>query len=264
MPVAIVSEMTNSPSQDGAGTGRGPRLLARLVGLKRELWRLFWAYLLAFLVANALSDELLVLWRWPLASVWEGASSPFALYGVMDLFMVKLWLAVFGGALLVLPYLAWRLHKTFGLSLWGLLLGVFLFYGGVAFAWALLTPALWRFLIAYSLSGAGLLFSAGPAPTDVLQLSLETYSALMRRVLGGVGLLFLLPWVLVWLGRLGLINPAMIARKRPYAILLLALLAALLAPEMSLFFFLFLPLYFLFELALLGARLAAWRRKESR
>lgn len=228
---------------------------AGLWTLKRELWHLAWAYLAVFLVANALSDDLLVLWRWPLASSWPAGLSPFALYGVMDLFMVKLWLAVFGGALLVLPYVAWRLHRRLKASAAVLAAAILLFYAGVAFTWGLAAPAFWRFLVAYSLDGQGLFVSGAAVQTDLLQASLSQYTWLMLRILGLGGLFFVAPLALVRLFVRGQLDPGLLARKRPYVFLGVALFAAALAPEISIFFFLFLPLYGLFELSLLGIRL---------
>jgi sec-independent protein translocase protein TatC len=73
-------------------------------------------------------------------------------------------------------------------------------------------------------------------------------------------MIFELPLCMMLLGRIGLVNAAMLSGYRRYAILAICIVAAALTPTPDVFnmALMAVPLYLLFELGLLGMRL--WKQ----
>jgi sec-independent protein translocase protein TatC len=92
----------------------------------------------------------------------------------------------------------------------------FLFYAGVVFAYFLVLPAAVNFLQNFN-----------DDSFDVL-LQARDYYKFSILVLGVMGLLFQLPIVILAITRMGILTPAQLRKNRRYAILIIAILAALL------------------------------------
>jgi sec-independent protein translocase protein TatC len=80
--------------------------------------------------------------------------------------------------------------------------------------------------------------------------SMKEYLSLCMSLLLAFGITFELPVVMFFLARMGLVNHLMLKRYRKYAILVIAIVAAVLTPPDILSMTLLgIPLYFLFELS---------------
>lgn len=134
---------------------------------------------------------------------------------------------VLGGVCLAMPLLLWqawafvrtalsRRERRYGLGfVWW---GSGQFAAGVAFAWYVLVPLSLRVLLQL---GAGRFEPV---------LSLEAYLSFVTSLLFWTGLLFELPVLLWLLAKVGVVTPEWLRQQRPYAILVLVLLAALVTP----------------------------------
>ncbi|MGM0626766.1 MAG: twin-arginine translocase subunit TatC [Candidatus Fermentibacterota bacterium] len=129
-------------------------------------------------------------------------------------------------------------------------LSVLLFVGGVAFAWALmLRPAI-------------ALFRSFEGGRVVGAWSLSSYVGFLGRFVLAFGLAFQLPIVVLLLASLGIVSPQTMGRYRRHLIVGLLVAAALLTPPDPMTqLALSAPLYLLFELSLLLARVTCRRRR---
>jgi sec-independent protein translocase protein TatC len=94
---------------------------------------------------------------------------------------------------------------------------VFLFLAGIAFGYFVSLPYVLRFLISFQ----------GPV---VPLISINEYFDLILMILLGLGLVFELPILIFFLSVFGIVTPKFLIKNFRYAILVIALLAAILTP----------------------------------
>ncbi|QJA06854.1 preprotein translocase subunit TatC [Thermosulfurimonas marina] len=221
-------------------------LVRALLVLRRYLLRIL---LLLFLLTLGF------LWTAPRLLLWlEGHfGQRLAFFGVAESWLAVLKLALILALTVAFPlilYLLWRaLSAVYGLS-WrsGLALvlgGSLLFYGGMTFCFFVSLPYGMRFLLSF---GRGEL-----VPT----ISVGHFVNFVGLFLLAFGLIFEVPLLMMLAARIGLLDPYKAARFRRHAILIIAILAAVLTPTPDVFnmSLMAVPLYLLFEVGLLGARL---------
>jgi sec-independent protein translocase protein TatC len=114
---------------------------------------------------------------------------------------------------------------------------VFLFLAGIAFGYFVSLPYVLRFLISFQ----------GPV---VPLINIDEYFDLILMVLLGLGLVFELPILIFFLSLFGIVTPKFLLKNFRYAILVIALLAAILTPTpdattMLVFMGVMVALYFL-------------------
>ncbi len=123
-------------------------------------------------------------------------------------------------------------------------LSVFLFAGGVAFAYFTVFPLVLRFLL--------VLAAGGLQP----MITVREYTSFLLAFFLPFGLVFQLPLASFVLARIGLITPGLLVKKRKYALLLIFILAALLTPGADVISQLLLagPMVVLYEVSILVSR----------
>jgi sec-independent protein translocase protein TatC len=129
---------------------------------------------------------------------------------------------------------------------------VFLFLTGIAFGYFVSLPYVLRFLISFH----------GPV---VPLISINEYFDLILMILLGLGLVFELPILIFFLSLFGIVTPKFLLKNFRYAILVIALLAAILTPTpdattMLVFMAVMVGLYFLG----VGVSWVVVRRRERR
>jgi len=129
---------------------------------------------------------------------------------------------------------------------------VFLFLAGIAFGYFISLPYVLRFLISFQ----------GPV---VPLINIDEYFDLILLVLLGLGLVFELPILIFFLSLFGIVTPKFLLRNFRYAILVIAVLAAVLTPTpdattMLLFMLVLVALYLLG----VGVSWAVVRKREKR
>jgi sec-independent protein translocase protein TatC len=91
------------------------------------------------------------------------------------------------------------------------------------------------------------------------------YLNFVTRFLFGFGVAFLLPVLLMILERAGIVTREQLAKSRRYAIVAAAAVAAVLTPpDVVSMLLLLVPLYGLYEFAILAIRLTHWRARARR
>ncbi len=129
---------------------------------------------------------------------------------------------------------------------------VALFVTGMAFAYLVLLPILFRFFLGFS------------SPTIQPFISVAAYVSFVLGLVLPSGLLFQMPILVLFLSRLGLVTPASLRRNRKLALLIIIVLAAFLTPPDIVSQLLMAgPLLGLYEISTLLAYLGnrAYRRK---
>ena len=133
-----------------------------------------------------------------------------------------------------------------------LLLTPVFFGAGVAFAYFVAMPWALHFLLSFEGDVGGVQQEALPGVGNYLSFS--------TRFLFGFGIAFLLPILLMILERAGLVTREQLARSRRYAIVGAAVVSAVLTPpDVVSQLMLLVPLYALYELAILAIRITHWR-----
>jgi sec-independent protein translocase protein TatC len=129
----------------------------------------------------------------------------------------------------------------------------FLFYAGVVFAYFLVLPAAVDFLQNFNDDNYDVLLQA------------RDYNKFAILVMGVMGLLFQLPVVILAITRMGILTPRQLRKNRRYAILIIAILAALLpGGDPVTMILMMLPILFLYEGSILLASLLDRRAARAR
>jgi sec-independent protein translocase protein TatC len=133
-----------------------------------------------------------------------------------------------------------------------LLMTPFFFAAGASFAYFLTVPWALHFLLGYQGNVGGVTQEALPG--------IGNYLNFITRFLFGFGVAFLLPVLLMVLERAGIVTREQLEKSRRYAIVVAAAVSAVLTPpDVVSMLLMLVPLYALYEFALLAIRLTHWR-----
>lgn len=181
---------------------------------------------------------------------------------VFEAFFVDVKVALFGALMLGFPFFAVQIWKFVAPGLYArekmallpfLLLTPVFFIGGAAFAYYLAMPWALHFLLGYQGDVGGVTQEALPG--------VGNYLSFCTRFLFGFGVAFLLPILLMILERAGLVTREQLSKSRRYAIVGATAVSAVLTPPDAVSqVMLAVPLYLLYEFAILAIRLTHWRR----
>jgi sec-independent protein translocase protein TatC len=175
--------------------------------------------------------------------------------GFMTYFKVALVAALFLAAPLIL-YEAWMFvapglyekEKKYVAPF--IIFGSFFFIGGALFCYYVTMPVVYRFFVSFA------------GPMIVPMPSLKEYMNLTLKMLLIFGLVFQMPLVAYYLSKAGILKYRTLAKKRRYAILAIVVLSAIITPpEVSSQLLMALPMYGLFELSVVIAKI--FGKKES-
>jgi sec-independent protein translocase protein TatC len=181
-----------------------------------------------------------------------------AAFGVPEAFFALLNVALAFGIFVSVPYVTYKvlealppLFESFShrmmLGFW--LASVFLFYAGAIFCIFVTLPYGIQFLLSYE--------------GDHIEaiISVKKFVSFCFLFIFGFGLIFELPLAMILVGRIGIMDVHVLSRYRRYAVLVVAIIAAILTPTPDVFNMTLMgvPLYLLFEIGLLGMRI--WRKR---
>jgi sec-independent protein translocase protein TatC len=183
-------------------------------------------------------------------------------YGIPEAFLSLIKLTLYGSLFLSVPVIFYQIWKSFSplfhsrglkspVSI--LLIALFLFYLGASFCYFITLPFGIRFLMGYQ--------SAHLKP----MISVAKYVSFCAGFIFAFGLIFELPLILALLSYLRMVTVSFLTQKRRYAILLIAILSAVLTPTPDVFNMTLMggPLYLLFEIGVLLAKMIERKRKET-
>jgi sec-independent protein translocase protein TatC len=130
------------------------------------------------------------------------------------------------------------------------ILSTFCFLGGAAFGYFVVFPPAFRFFVGYSTS------YLEPMP------AVAQYFSLALRLLIAFGLAFELPIFMVLLAKIGMVDGALLARHRKYAVLFAFVIAAVVTPTPDVVnqMLMAIPLLILYEISIVAVRIFGKKR----
>lgn len=236
---------------DHSGQTQGHSLTDHLTELRDRVVRCAWAVLACSILAWFFKEQILEILTEPIEPQLQQGSLVFT--NVVDPFMINLRISIVAGITLATPiwlYQAWKFvapglyAKEKKYTVGFIISGTVLFVTGVVFSYMLVLPAGLKFLLEMAPSPES---SALRAMIDITKyLSFLTTTALV------FGLAFELPLVITMLGVLGIVDQNGLRQKRRFAILGMAILAAIVTPPDALSMMLLLvPLCILYEISII-------------
>ena len=185
----------------------------------------------------------------------NGIDQPLYGRGVGTGFMLRLKICFFAALAVGGPYLLWEMWGFIAAGLYKherrtvlayFPTSIFLFYGGIAFAYLLMLPY-------------GIYFLNRMDP-DMLRLGVEAndYLTFFTRMSVGQGIVFQLPVVMTALARVDIVSPAAMAKFRGHFVVLAFILGAIFTPgDPYTQFGMAVPMVLLYEVGIWTSRLAA-------
>jgi len=230
-------------------------VLEHLMELRQRLIKAVLALIIATLFSLLFTRHFLALLTVPM-----GDNLPQAI-GPTETIVIYFKVALIGGLILAMPVIVYQLISFIVPGLYPherrylriiVPAASLLFATGVAFAYYVMLPAAIPFLLGFM--------------GDIIrqQWSIEKYISLVTGLMFWVGVIFETPLIVAFLAYLGVVSPGMLWKNFRYAIVLIAIIAAVATPtpdpiNMAL---LMLPLVLLYLLSILLA-LLVYRRREA-
>lgn len=226
-------------------------LIAHLLELRKRLLNIFFGILAVFLPLAYFAKEVYAVAAAPLMKLLPPGTSMIATQ-VASPFFAPVKLAAVLGAVLSMPWTLWQVwafiapglyqhEKRFAAPL--MASSTLLFYSGVAFAYFLVLPALFHFMMVVAPTGVAVM----PDITEYLNTVLALSFAF--------GLSFEVPVAVVLLVATGFVSPDQLRQARSYVLVGAFVVAAVLTPPDPLSqILLAVPLYLLYEAGILAAQ----------
>jgi sec-independent protein translocase protein TatC len=240
-------------------------LLEHLIELRRRLLWCLVTLIVAFFICFHFAHEILAVLVQPLRRAGQGK----LIYtDVFEAFFTQVKVALFAALMISFPVIATQLWRFVAPGLYAREKGAFLpfllatplfFAAGASFAYFLAMPWALHFLLSYQGDVGGIQQEALPGVGNYLNF--------VTHFLFGFGAAFLLPILLMILERAGIVTREQLAKSRRYAIVASAVIAGVLTPPDAVsMMILMVPLYGLYEFAILAIRITHWRaaRKAAR
>jgi len=233
-------------------------LLEHLIELRRRLLWCLVTLVLAFFICFKFAREIFAILVQPLLRAGQGK----LIYtDVFEAFFTQVKVALFAALMLSFPVIATQLWRFVAPGLYAKEKNAFLpfllatpvfFAAGACFAYFVAMPWALHFLLSFQGNIGGVQQEALPGVGNYLNF--------VTHFLFGFGAAFLLPILLMILERAGIITREQLAKSRRYAIVASAVVAGVLTPPDAVsMMILMVPLYGLYEFAILAIRITHWR-----
>ena len=237
-------------------------LLEHLIELRRRLLWSLAVLVLLFFGCMYFAKSIFAFLVQPLLAAGQGK----IIYtDIFEAFFAEVKVALFAALMIGFPFFATQMWKFVAPGLYAkekkallpfLLLTPIFFTGGAAFAYFVAMPWALKFLLSFQGDVGGIQREALPG--------IGNYLSFCTRFLFGFGAAFLTPILLMILERAGLITVEQLTKYRRYAFVGCAAVSAVLTPPDAVSMMLLLvPLYSLYELAIIAIRITHWRRKRT-
>ena len=232
-------------------------LLEHLIELRRRLLWSLATLVVCFFVCFAFAKNIFAVLVQPLLRAGQGK----LIYtDIFEAFFTQVKVSLFAALMLAFPVIATQLWRFIAPGMYAkekkaflpfLLLTPIFFAAGASFAYFLAMPWALHFLLSYQGNVGGVQQEALPG--------VGNYLTFVTRFLFGFGAAFLTPILLMILERAGIVTREQLAKSRRYAIVGAAAVAAVLTPpDVVSMLMLLVPLYGLYELAILAIRITHW------
>ncbi|MEQ7873404.1 twin-arginine translocase subunit TatC [Sphingomonas sp. ASV193] len=233
-------------------------LLEHLIELRKRLLWVAATLLLAFFACLTEAKPIFAFLVQPLRVAGQGK----LIYtDIFEAFFSEVKVAFFAALMIAFPMFAVQAWRFVAPGLYAkekraflpfLVMTPFFFVGGAAFAYYVAMPWALKFLLGYQGNVGGVQQEALPG--------VGNYLSFVTRFLFGFGVAFLSPVLLMILERAGILTLEQLTKSRRYAVVICAAIAAVLTPpDVVSMLLLLVPLYSLYEFAILAIRLTHWR-----
>ena len=233
-------------------------LMEHLIELRRRLIICIATLAAAFFVCLYFARDIFAVLVQPLLQAGQGK----LIYtDIFEAFFAEVKVALFAAAMVTFPFIATQIWKFVAPGLYAkekkallpfLIMTPLFFAMGASFAYFVAMPWALHFLLGYQGEIGGIHQEALPA--------VGNYLAFSTRFLFGFGVAFLTPVLLMILERAGIVTREQLAKSRRYAIVVCAAVSAVLTPpDVVSMLILLVPLYLLYEFAILAIRITHWR-----
>lgn len=246
-------------SSNTSGHDPGPNLsegmkgfIAHLIELRDRLLRSVIAVIVLMVLLFPWASELFHYFATPVLNNLPEGQTMIAT-GAISPFFIPLKLAALAAVFLAMPYLLYQLWAFVAPGLYQherrmavplLVSSSMLFYIGAAFAYFIVIPAVFHFMGMFAPEGVSFMPDIG----SYLDFSITLFFTF--------GLAFEVPVAVVLLSLVGVVTPDQLAEKRRYAILVAFVIGAIFTPPDILSqFMLAIPVWMLYEIGILVARL---------
>jgi sec-independent protein translocase protein TatC len=235
-------------------------LIAHLIELRGRLLRSIGAILVVLLPLMPFADEIYSWLAAPLLRHLPSSGSMIAI-DVVSPFMIPFKMAIMLSVFITIPYLLYQLwafvapglyrhEKRFALPL--LVSSIALFYTGEAFAYFVVLPVVFRFMIGVAPEGIAVM-------TDI-----SRYLDFIIAMFFAFGFAFEIPVATVLLAATGITSVATLVAARPYVIVGAFVVGMLLTPpDVISQTMLAIPMWFLYEMGIIASRTIIKRREET-
>jgi sec-independent protein translocase protein TatC len=233
-------------------------LLEHLIELRRRLLWCLVTLVVTFFLCFAFAKEIFAVLVQPLLRAGQGK----LIYtDIFEAFFTQVKVSLFAAFMLSFPVLATQLWRFVAPGLYAkeknaflpfLLMTPLFFAAGACFAYFVAMPWALHFLLSFQGDVGGIQQEALPGVGNYLNFC--------TRFIFGFGAAFLLPILLMILERAGIVTREQLAKSRRYAIVASAGVAAVLTPpDVVSMLLLLVPLYGLYELAIVAIRITHWQ-----
>jgi sec-independent protein translocase protein TatC len=233
-------------------------LLDHLIELRRRLLWSLASIAVAFFICLTFARRIFAVLVQPLLQAGQGR----LIYtDIFEAFFVEVKVALFAALMIAFPVVATQLWRFVAPGLYAkekraflpfLIMTPFFFAGGACFAYFVAMPWALHFLLSFQGNIGGVHQEALPG--------VGNYLTFVTRFLFGFGVAFLTPVLLMILERANIVTLKQLTSSRRYAIVASAGAAAVLTPPDAVsMLMLLVPLYSLYEFAILAIRLTHWR-----
>lgn len=216
------------PDESDGGFSVFKPFLDHLEDLRWMLIKMIAALAAAMFLSFVFARQLLAVIVWPLARVTDDPSPFLRTLEVTGGFTLAMKLSLYAGIVIACPFLLYFLAQFIlpaltrqerGLLTPAFTAGTLLFLGGASLAYFAVIPAGLRFFIEYN-KYLGIRS----------EWTIDNYVSFVSHMTLAFGVCFELPLVVLILAKLGIVTHAFLRQKRPYVIVLIFIVAALITP----------------------------------
>jgi sec-independent protein translocase protein TatC len=236
-------------------------LLDHLIELRNRLLWCVAAMAIAFGVCLYFAKPIFGFLVQPLLAAGQGK----LIYtDIFEAFFVEIKVAFFAATMVAFPVIATQIWRFVAPGLYSkekraflpfLLMTPVLFTAGAAMAYYMAMPVALKFLLGYSGNVGGVSQEALPG--------VGNYLSFATKFLFGFGVAFLLPVLLMLLERVGILTLAQLKSGRRYAVVGIAAVSAVLTPpDIMSQILLLVPMYLLYEMAIIAIMITGRKRAE--
>lgn len=245
-----------SESEETPGGNEQP-LMSHLLELRLRLVRIVWGVLAVFIPVSFFAKQLYSIFAHPLLKLMPAGSSMIATE-VASPFFTPIKLAFVFSFVAAMPWVLWQIWAFVAPGLYKserrlvaplMTSSTLLFYSGIAFAYFLVLPTVFHFMVSVAPAGVAVM-------TDI-----SKYLDFVLTIFVAFGFAFETPVALVLLVKTGFVTPKQLAANRQYVLVGAFVIGAIFTPpDVVSQIMLAVPIYLLFEVGIVAAR---WMVPES-